>query len=115
MECPTPLAVLTRIWGPHIGVGEAASAGLEGRLDREPLDGYITAASRLVWKTPWPSWKTSSKSAVKSAASVGNGVTVAQQTLTLFVLVRIQVPQPLQEIPIHSDTFRLIPLFSGFR
>src|SRR5262245_44645467 len=34
------------------------------------------------------------KSAVKSAASVGNGVTVAQQTLTLFVLVRIQVPQP---------------------
>ena len=25
---------------------------------------------------------------------VGNGVTVAQQTLTLFVLVRIQVPQP---------------------
>jgi hypothetical protein len=26
---------------------------------------------------------------------LGNGVTVAQQTLTLFVLVRIQVPQPL--------------------
>ena len=26
---------------------------------------------------------------------VGNGVTVAQQTLTLFVLVRIQVPQPV--------------------
>ena len=26
--------------------------------------------------------------------SLGNGVTVAQQTLTLFVLVRIQVPQP---------------------
>src|SRR5215472_4814613 len=25
---------------------------------------------------------------------LGNGVTVAQQTLTLFVLVRIQVPQP---------------------
>src|SRR5688572_17546574 len=27
-------------------------------------------------------------------APLGNGVTVAQQTLTLFVLVRIQVPQP---------------------
>ena len=27
---------------------------------------------------------------------MGNGVTVAQQTLTLFVLVRIQVPQPLK-------------------
>src|SRR5215813_8336556 len=27
---------------------------------------------------------------------LGNGVTVAQQTLTLFVLVRIQVPQPLR-------------------
>ena len=29
--------------------------------------------------------------------SLGNGVTVAQQTLTLFVLVRIQVPQPHSE------------------
>ena len=64
---------------------KAASAGLEGGLDRERLDGYITAARRLIWKTPWRSWKTSEKSAVKSATSVGNGVTVAQQTLTLFV------------------------------
>jgi hypothetical protein len=38
--------------------------------------------------------KTSKKNAAKSSASLGNGVTVAQQTLTLFVLVRIQVPQP---------------------
>ena len=30
---------------------------------------------------------------------LGNGVTVAQQTLTLFVLVQIQVPQPIQELP----------------
>src|SRR5450631_1235924 len=64
---------------------KAASAGLERGLDRERLDGYITAARRLIWKTPRRSWKTSEKSAVKSAASVGNGVTVAQQTLTLFV------------------------------
>ena len=64
---------------------KAASAGLEGGLDRERLDGYITAARRLIWKTPWRSWKTSEKSAVKSSASMGNGVTVAQQTLTLFV------------------------------
>jgi hypothetical protein len=49
------------------------------------LDGYITAARRLIWKTPWRSWKTSEKSAAKSVTSVGNGVTVAQQTLTLFV------------------------------
>jgi hypothetical protein len=62
-----------------------ASAGLERGLDRERLDSYISAARRLIWKTPWRSWKTSEKSAVKSAASVGNGVTVAQQTLTLFV------------------------------
>ncbi len=64
---------------------KAASAGLEGGLDRERLGGYITAARRPIWKTPWRSWKTSGKSAVKSATSVGNGVTVAQQTLTLFV------------------------------
>ena len=30
---------------------------------------------------------------------MGNGVTVAQQTLTLFVLVRIQVPQPPLAFP----------------
>ena len=39
--------------------------------------------------------KTFAKSEVESNASLGNGVTVAQQTLTLFVLVRIQVPQPV--------------------
>src|SRR5689334_15652720 len=35
---------------------------------------------------------------------LGNGVTVAQQTLTLFVLVRIQVPQPLRNRSITSTT-----------
>src|SRR6516164_10876280 len=33
---------------------------------------------------------------------LGNGVTVAQQTLTLFVLVRIQVPQPALDSPMIS-------------
>src|SRR5215469_10067918 len=42
--------------------------------------------------------KTSEESEAKSSTSVGNGVTVAQQTLTLFVLVRIQVPQPTRMI-----------------
>src|ERR1700730_2253752 len=68
-----------------VHTAKAASAGLERGLDRERLDGYITAARRLIWKTPWRSWKTSEKSAVISEASMGNGVTVAQQTLTLFV------------------------------
>jgi hypothetical protein len=38
---------------------------------------------------------------------VGNGVTVAQQTLTLFVLVRIQVPQPAKSLEniIHFSGF----------
>jgi hypothetical protein len=34
---------------------------------------------------------------------LGNGVTVAQQTLTLFVLVRIQVPQPARSSPISPE------------
>jgi hypothetical protein len=39
---------------------------------------------------------------------LGNGVTVAQQTLTLFVLVRIQVPQPTERIfPIPSHPLSL--------
>jgi hypothetical protein len=45
-------------------------------------------------KTLLKSCETIERSVAKSATSVGNGVTVAQQTLTLFVLVRIQVPQP---------------------
>jgi hypothetical protein len=32
---------------------KTASAGLERGLDRERLDGYISAARRLIWKTPW--------------------------------------------------------------
>jgi hypothetical protein len=58
-----------------------------------------------VWKTFGQSWKTLEKRSVKSIASVGNGVTVAQQTLTLFVLVRIQVPQPLPNFPIDSVSY----------
>src|SRR5258708_8432496 len=54
-----------------------ASAGLEGGLDRERLDGYITAARRLIWKTPWRSCKTSEKSPVKSATTVWTGATGA--------------------------------------
>ena len=37
---------------------------------------------------------------------LGNGVTVAQQTLTLFVLVRIQVPQPAAAASILTDPVR---------
>ena len=49
---------------------------------------------RKICKTIRKSCKTFEKSAAKSGSYLGNGVTVAQQTLTLFVLVRIQVPQP---------------------
>src|SRR3981189_3428695 len=79
------LHALQRADGGRGPRAKAASAGLERGLDRERLHGYITPARRLIWKTPWRSWKTSEKRAVKSATSVGNGVTVAQQTLTLFV------------------------------
>jgi hypothetical protein len=54
-------------------------------LDREQRCGYISAANAVIWKTSPRHWKTSEKIAVDSATSVGNGVTVAQQTLTLFV------------------------------
>jgi hypothetical protein len=65
----------------------------------------MNAACRRVCKTPGCGCKTSEKSAGISATSVGNGVTVAQQTLTLFVLVRIQVPQP------DSSTFEMCPSY----
>jgi hypothetical protein len=55
------------------------------------------AAKRRVCKTLGRDCETSEKSAEISVPSVGNGVTVAQQTLTLFVLVRIQVPQPVRK------------------
>jgi hypothetical protein len=42
-------------------------------------------AQRRICKTPGIDCKTPGKSSAKSATSVGNGVTVAQQTLTLFV------------------------------
>jgi hypothetical protein len=53
-------------------------------LERAIRATSATAKGRI-WKTPSLYWKTSEKSAVKSSASMGNGVTVAQQTLTLFV------------------------------
>jgi hypothetical protein len=43
------------------------------------------AADRRICKTIGSDCKTPDKSAAKSDTSVGNGVTVAQQTLTLFV------------------------------
>jgi hypothetical protein len=58
---------------------------------------------RKICKTIWKSCKTFVKSSAKSSASVGNGVTVAQQTLTLFVLVRIQVPQPINKLLKYLD------------
>jgi hypothetical protein len=50
-------------------------SGLPGCLDGQLQDGQLSYWHCL-------------------AILLGNGVTVAQQTLTLFVLVRIQVPQP---------------------
>lgn len=55
----------------------------------------MSACAPPICKTFAVACKTSEENFVKSSASVGNGVTVAQQTLTLFVLVRIQVPQPV--------------------
>ncbi len=66
------------------------------------------AAKRRVCKTLGRDCETSEKSAEISVPSVGNGVTVAQQTLTLFVLVRIQVPQPVcKDRDAHSGSRRL--------
>jgi hypothetical protein len=54
-------------------------------LDRERGRGYMGAANCRICKTPGFQCKTSEKNTVNSVTSVGNGVTVAQQTLTLFV------------------------------
>jgi hypothetical protein len=56
-----------------------------GGLDRERRPRYITLADGPVCKTLGLDCKTPGKSVVKSVTSVGNSVTVAQQTLTLFV------------------------------
>ena len=60
----------------------------EGRkgVDRRPFAHYIHPAIAIC--------RESETHRVGYRQSLGNGVTVAQQTLTLFVLVRIQVPQP---------------------
>ena len=63
----------------------AASSRQQRGLDREHRLGYMGAATRRVCKTSGCDCETSEKSAVNSVTSVGNGVTVAQQTLTLFV------------------------------
>ena len=65
---------------------------------RTPTQLYGRSSEGPICKTVLEVCKTSEKNAAKSSSSLGNGVTVAQQTLTLFVLVRIQVPQPLQII-----------------
>ena len=64
-------------------------------LDREDQRGYMSGLRAADLQTFSPPCRTSEESLAISGASVGNGVTVAQQTLTLFVLVRIQVPQPV--------------------
>jgi hypothetical protein len=54
-------------------------------LDREPADSYSHVASGWFCKKDIEPCKKFGKIRMKSTTYLGNGVTVAQQTLTLFV------------------------------
>jgi hypothetical protein len=64
---------------------EAAAACERRWLDREQRDRYITLVNHPICKTSRRSCKRFSKRIARTTSYLGNSVTVAQQTLTLFV------------------------------